>query len=150
MNELLIDYGTAKSKRMTYIVIGAYLALFCLYFCITEGVAGQFSVLFFCALVGIVLASILVLGNSLWLQAPVLKIDNEFIASNPSGQKGITVSWTSVSRVNIGVSYIVFNVNGGTKQQKIDLSSIYYSDIKEAKAKIIEICEYKNIPYLND
>lgn len=150
MNELLIDYGMPKGKRMTNVIIGSYLALFCLYFSITEGVAGRFSVLFFFALVGIILAAILILSNSLWIQAPVLRIDNEFIASNPQGQKGITVSWTSVSRVNIGVSYIVFSVNGGAKQQKIDLSSIYYSDIKEAKAKIIEICEYKNIPYLND
>lgn len=150
MNELLIDYGTPKGKRMTNIIIGAYLTLFCLYFCIIEGVAGRFSLLFFFSLAGVILASILVLSNSLWTQAPVLRIDNELIASNPSGQKGITVSWTSVSRVNIGVSYIIFNVNGGTKQQKMDLSSIYYSDIKDAKAKIIEICEYKNIPYLND
>lgn len=150
MNELLIDYGMPKGKRMTTIVVGSYFALFSLYFCVTEGIVERFSVLFVCALVGLVLAAVLVLGNTLWLQEAVLKIDNEVVKSNPPKQKGITVSWTSVSRVNIGVSYIVFSVNGGVKQQKIDLSSIYYSDIKEVKAKIIELCEYKNIPYLND
>lgn len=150
MNELLIDYGKPKGKRITTIAVGSYFALFCLYFCITEGVAERFSVLFLCALVGFILASVLVLANTLWLPDPVLRIDNEIVKSNPPKQKGITVSWTSVSRVNIGVSYVVFSVNGGVKQQKIDLSSIYYSDIKAVKATIIELCEYKNIPYLND
>lgn len=150
MNELLIDYGMTKNRKTMNIVVGAYLVLFCLYFCITEGVANRFGTLFFCAIVGLILASVLVLSSSLWLHGPILKIDGEIVKSDPLSQKGLTVSWTNVSRVNIGVSYIIFSVNGGTKQQKLDLSSIYYSDVMSVKAKIIELCEHKNIPYLND
>lgn len=150
MDELLINYGMPKSKKMLNAVIGAYLVVFCLYFCITEGVASRFGVLFVCAAIGFVLALILVLGNTLWSAPPALKVNNETVESNPTGQKGITVNWANVSQVTLGMNYIVFHVNGGQKQQKVDLSYIVYKDVKDIKSKVIELCEYKNIPYKND
>ena len=150
MDELLIDYGISKGKKITNIIIGSYLLLFCLYFSVIEGVAQRFSVLFFCAIVGLVLAAILILSSTLWLPAPILKINNDIVESNPATQKSITVNWVNVSNVNIGVSYITFHINGGQKQQIIDLSSIIYKDVKDIKSKIVELCEYKNIPFHND
>lgn len=148
MDELCIDYGISKPKKITNIVIGGYLAVFTLTFCIIEGVASRFSVLFFCAMVGFVMAAILVLSNTLWLPRPIMKIDNQSITSNLG--VSMTIEWVNVSQVNIGVSYIVFALNGGQKQRKIDIAGLVYDDMKAIKAKVIELCEYKQIPYKND
>lgn len=150
MNELIIDYGPSKGKKILNIIIGACLAIFSLYFCITEGIANHFQALFICSLIGFVLAAILLLANTLWIPSPIFKIDSNIIETNIPGQSNLKIDWTSVSKINIGVSYIIFFVNGGQKQQKVDLSSILYKDVKEIKSKIIEISEYKNIPYHND
>lgn len=150
MDELLINYGISKSKKITNIIFGCYLAIFCLFFIISEGVAERFSILFFCSLVGFILSVIVLLGNTLWLPGPSLKIDINTIESNPKGKSGLKIDWAKVSSVNIGISYINFSVNGGLKEQKLDLAYLTYDDLKNAKSKIIEGCEYKNIAYKND
>ena len=150
MEELLINYGISKGKKITNIIIGAYLAIFSLYFCITEGIANHFDILFFCALAGFILAAILILTNTLWLPKPTLRISNEEVESHYPGQKSMLIEWTNVSQINIGVSYILFSVNGGQKQQKLDLSSLVYNDVKNIKSKVLELSEHKNIPYHND
>lgn len=150
MEDLLISYGVSKVKKVTNIVIGAYLALFCLYFCISEGIANRFSILFFCALAGLVLAAILFLSNTLWLSDPFIRIDSNKIESNPPAQSHTNIDWARVSKANIGMSYITFAIDGGQKQQKLDLFYLAYGDLLRVKTKIIEICEYKNIPYQND
>ena len=151
MNELIINYsGVSKNKKIVNTIIGAYLAVFTLYFSITEGIASRYGVLFFCALVGFVLATILILSSTLWISGTSLVIDSNIIKPNLPGQSKSTIDWTSISSVNIGVSYIVLLINGGQKQRKLDLSVLIYDDVKTVKGKIIEICEYKNIPYHND
>lgn len=150
MDDLLINYGISKTKKITNIIIGTYLACFTLYFCITEAIGSRFSILFFCALIGLVLAIILILSNTLWLSEPSLKIDGNAIESNPPTKNSLTIDWARVSKVNIGMSYITFAINGGQKQQKLELSYLTYNDMVSAKSKVIEFCEYKNIPYQND
>lgn len=151
MNELNINYeGISQSKKIINIVTGVYLALFTLYFAVIEGVASRFGLFFFCAMIGFVLAAILILSNTIWLRGPILKIDTESITSALSAKSKMTIDWTSVSRVNIGISYIVFFTNGEKKQRKLDLTTLLYEDVLATKAKIVEICEYKNIPYQND
>lgn len=151
MNELNINYeGISKARKITNIATAIYLIGFTLYFCITEGVASRFNVLFFCAMIGFVLATILLLNNTLWLPGAILHIDNNTITANFPKQTKMTIDWTSISRVNIGVSYIIFLVNGEQKQRKLDLSVLIYDDVKNVKAKVVEMCEYKNIPYQND
>lgn len=151
MNELDINYsGISQTKKITNIITSTFLAGFTLYFCITEGVASRFGVLFFCAMAGFVLSAILLLSNTLWLPGSMLRIDSNTIAADLPKLGKVIFDWTSVSRVNIGVSYVVFLVNGEKKQRKLDLSALVYDDVKTAKAKIVEICEYKNIPYQND
>lgn len=151
MNELIINYsGISKNKKLVNIIIGAYLAGFTLYFAIMEGIASRYGILFFCALAGFALAAILILSNTLWISGISLIVDSNIIKPNLPGQNKGAIDWTSVSSVNIGVSYIVFLINGGQKQRKLDLSVLIYDDVKTVKGKIIEICEYKNIPYHND
>lgn len=151
MDGLIINYnGASKSKRIVYILIGAYLAIFALYFCIIEGIASRYGILFFCALGGFVLAAILLLSNTLWISGATLSIDTNTVKPNIPGQNKSAIDWTNVSSVNIGVSYIIFFLNGGQKQRKLDLSVLIYDDVKTVKGKIVEVCEYKNIPYHND
>lgn len=151
MNELNINYeGISSTKKIANIATGAYLAAFTLYFTVTEGIASRFGLLFFCAIIGFILAAILILSNTVWLQGSILKIDTSYIISALPKQSKVTIDWTSVSRVNIGMSYIVFLINGEKKQRRIDLVTLRYEDVLATKAKIVEICEYKNIPYQND
>lgn len=151
MDELEINYsGVSKTKKVVNIITGAFLCGFTLYFCIAEGIANRFGVLFFCALAGFILSVILLFNNTLWLPKPILKINSNTITANLPKQDEVILDWTSVSRVNIGVSYVVFLVNGEKKQRKLDLSMLIYNDMKTVKSKITELCEYKNIPYQND
>lgn len=151
MNELSIKYGdVSQTKRVFNIIAGVFLAGFTLYFCVTEGLVNNYGTLFFCALAGFVLSVILLLSNTLWMPAPVLKIDSTTVVSNLPKQGKASFEWTSVSRVNIGVSYLIFFVNGEKKQRKLNLSGLLYDDVMTVKSKVVEICEYKNIPYQND
>ena len=150
MDNLFITYGISKSKKILNIVIGAYLVCFSLHFCISEGIDSKFSVLFFCSLIAVVLAFILILSNTLWLTKPSLSIDDKKIDSYSRENGTLSVDWARVSKVNIGMNYIVFAVNGGQKQQKLELVYLTYKDMVAAKSKVIEFCEYKNIPYQND
>jgi hypothetical protein len=151
MDELIINYNRISgNKRIANIITGAYLAGFTLYFAFTEGITSRYGILFFCALAGFVLAAILILSNTLWISGVTLSIDSNAINPNLPGQTKSPIDWTSVSRVNIGVSYIVFSLNGGQKQRKLDLAGLKYDDVKTVKSKVIEACEYKNIPYHND
>ncbi len=150
MNELDVNYGVSQSKKLLNIIIGVYLAGFTLYFSIIEGVANRFDILFFCAMIGFVLAVMLILFNTLWLPNSLLKIDSNTIIINLPKQNKVIVDWANVSQVNIGVSYVVFLINGAQKQRKLDLSSFVYEDVRQVKSKVIELCEYKNIPYHND
>jgi len=151
MNELNINYeGISSTKKIANIVTGVYLAAFTLYFTVTEGIAGRFGLFFFCAIIGFILAAILILSNTVWLQGSIIKIDTGSIISALPKQSKVTIDWTSVSRVNIGMSYIVFLINGEKKQRRLDLVTLRYEDVLATKAKIVEICEYKNIPYQND
>lgn len=150
MNELVINYGDSKTKKIINIVIGAYFAGFSLYFLVVEWLAKLYGLTFFCALIGLLFGLVLVLGSTLLTAKPILKIDNTALYSNLSSEKGqSTIEWAGVSEMNIGVSYLIFIMNG-QKQQKIDLSGLLYRDLKEVKSKAIEICEFKNIPYKND
>jgi len=128
----------------------SYFAAFGLYLCIIEGVASRYGVFFFCALICFILAAILILKNTLWLPAPILKINNETIASHSPQRKSMSIEWVNVSSVNVGPGYIVFLIDGGQKQRKLELSELKYEDVIKVKGMIIELCGHKNIPYKND
>lgn len=150
MNELSINYKEIpQTKKIFNIISSVYLMGFSLYFSITEAVGSRYGILFFCALIAFAFALIHLLNNILQ-KAPLLKMDSNTVIANLPNQSKTTIDWTNISRVNIGVSYIVFLINGEQKQRKLDLSALVYDDVKNVKSKVVEICEYKNIPYQND
>lgn len=148
MDGLYIKYGTPKIKKVGAVIIGIYLAAFCLYFLIIELIEKRYSILFFSSLVGALLSIALIL-SSVFTRKPMITINNSEIISNISGSSA-HIEWTSVSKVNMGVSYVVFFLNGGQKLQRLDLAILTYKDMKAVKDKITEISEFKNIPYQND
>lgn len=150
MEELNINYGISQKHRITNIVIFSYFAGFGLYLSIREAITVGYNVLFFLALLCFILGAILILRNTVWLPSPILTMDGNRVAANTVYNKKFAVNWVDVSRVNIGPGYVVFLVNGGQKQSKLELLSLKYEDLLAVKSKIIEICEYKNIPYSND
>lgn len=147
MSEFVIN-NKSKTTYLLTVVAGAYLTVFCLYFTIIEVLGKHFGFCFFVSLIGLLLAGTLLLQNLLQSKA-LLKIDNNEIKANIASQGAISIEWAYVSEANIGVSYVTFLLNG-KKQQKLDLSSLSYNDMRNAKNKIIELCEFKNIPYKND
>ncbi|MDU1889860.1 MAG: hypothetical protein E6767_04155 [Dysgonomonas sp.] len=150
MNELNLNYGTTKTQKTTNIVLSVYFIAFGLFIGISQVIIKSYGIVFIGALICVVFAALILLRNTVWLPVPILKIDNEGIASQLFGKKSEKVEWVNVSKVNIGPGYIIFFVNGGQKQKNLDLSELKYNDITKVKSKIIELCEYKNIPYHND
>lgn len=150
MNELNLNYGTTKSQKITNIILAAYFTGFGLFIGIKEALVSNYSAVFICAAICILLGALMLLRNTVWLPTPILRIDNETIDINSPGQKSIKIEWVNVSKVNIGPGYIIFFTNGGQKQRKLELSEIKYDDIQKVKSKVIELAEYKNIPYHND
>ncbi len=152
MDELIINYGDSKSKKVTNIIFGAYFTAFSLFFLVNELMAtpSRYGILFFCALIGVLIGIVMILSATLFITKPILKIDNTAIYPGIASDKNQTpIEWANVSEMNIGVSYLTFIING-QKQQKLDLSLLLYKDMKEVKSKAIEICGFKNIPYKND
>ena len=76
-------------------------------------------------------------------------MNNEFIEVNLPQKDVLRKEWNEIRDVGIGISYVTLkDVN--SKQYDVDLSLLKYSDLKDVKSKIIEICENKNIPFKNN
>lgn len=150
MEELNLNYGLSKGQRVTNVIVYSLFAAYTLYLCVKEGIINHFGVWFFISLALFLLAVVFILKNTVWLPPAVLSMDKEKISSNFPGHKSLKIDWINVSKVNIGPGYIIFLLNGGQKQAKIDLLSLRYEDLLTVKSKVIELCEYKNIPYQND
>lgn len=150
MNALVIENKTPKIRRLTRAIVGGYFTIFCGYFLFTEIAVDSYSFLFFAACLGALLGLLLLLSNTLWTaDLKLLTIDNSVISSKISGSK-FNEEWVKVSKITIGVSYIIFFTEGGRKQRKLDLTQLQYNDVSTVKGKVIELCEYKNIAYIND
>ena len=150
MNALIIEEKTPKARRTARAIMGVYFTIFGGYFLFTEAVGESHGLLFWAAAAATIMAIILLVANTLWISdKQLLNIDNTKITSKVSGSK-FDEEWVQVSKITIGVSYIIFFVDGGRKQRKLDLSQFLYNDVGNVKSKLIELCEYKNIPYVND
>lgn len=150
MDELNINYsGVSQGRKMTAVITSVYLLIFSCYFAITEAIASNFNILFIAAFIGFVAALVVLLSNTLWLPKWGLTINSTSVNINLPDQNS-SIEWTNVSEVNIGTSYVVFMLNGGQKQKKMDVSSLIYSDTILVKGKILEIAQFKSIPYKND
>lgn len=151
MEELDFKYGLTKKQKIwnsfTFVYFILY-GIFLMYREASEGKIGGF--IFIAGGVFIAVAIIFFLLNTFKQPKSILKINNENVTANASGSKELTISWTSVSRVNIGPAYLRFLLDGEQRQQEVKLSDLMYKDVLKAKSKITELCEYKNIPYGND
>jgi len=145
MEELNINYGLTKTQRIVYALFGLCLVVSGIYLAVKQNLIGDRGIFFFTGIVYAIIGIITILRSTVWQPAPVLRITNEVVET-----KKTKMNWTSVSKVNIGLGYIVFLLNGEQKQQKLDFADILYKDVKSVKSKVIEICEQKNIPYHND
>ena len=151
MEELNIGYSSSKTQKITNIIIYSYFTAFGLYIVISQALINNYrNILFIGAAILTLLAIILLLKNTLWLPGSLVNIDNEKVETNLPGLKKVVIDWASVSNINIGQSYIIFFINGGQKQRKLELSDLKYNDLLAVKSKVIELCEHKNIPYRND
>lgn len=150
MEELVIRKDESTAKKVINIIIGAYLSIFCLYFTTIEGIDKHFGIFFILALIGFILAITLVLSNTLWANEYLLKVDNNIFETNPHKQKKAHIEWVKVSKVKLGNSYIIFELNGGVKQQRVDLAFLTYTDLLNIKTRLIDLCEHKKIPFQND
>ncbi|MDR1091771.1 MAG: hypothetical protein LBL79_11915 [Prevotella sp.] len=143
MEDLIINYNRIpKGLRITYILFAICMLAVGITLCVKDN---AYDFVFYMHLLYAICGAVMILKNTVWQPAPTLQITNSIIET-----KKIKVDWTAVSKVNIGLAYIIFLTNGEQKQQKLDLSDLLYKDIKSVKSKILELCEQKNIPYHND
>lgn len=149
MDELIIGKKDHKSARMYRWVAGAFFTGYYLYMLINEIIIKSYGISFFIYAIGLCLGAILLFMNLFYAKNQMLKISNSEVNMNLDTQK-FMFEWTSVSTVSVGINYIIFALNGGQKQQRLDLSNFTYTDLKNVKSKVFEICEQKNIAYKND
>lgn len=150
MNELVINYHSSKTQKILLLIVGGYVALFGLYQCVMYALSNSFAGDFFMMLAAVVLGVILILNVTLWAPKPILVMNVDSLYINMPNQKGSYQSeWVNVAEISIGVSYLKFS-EVDSKTYNIDLSELKYSDLREVKSRVIEICESKNIPYKND
>lgn len=143
MDDLIINYGLpSKGVKWFSIIFASLVMIGGVAICVMED---AYNLRFFLGLFYALIGVIHILRNTVWQSTPILQITNNTIET-----KKIKIDWTTVSKINIGLAYIVFLTNGEQKQQKLDLSELLYKDIRDVKSKIIELCEHKNIPYHND
>lgn len=150
MEELIIDYQTPQKERAKNIVICIPLLVLGLYESVREGLANNFNIIFYLGLFCFLLGVIVILLNIVRKSVPILSIDSKQIVAKFSAKNKFTIDWADVSRINIGPGYITFLLNGGQKQQKLELGALMYKDVLTVKSKVMELCEFKNIPYHND
>ncbi len=143
MDDLIVNYSKVpKVLKTAYITFSVCMIAGGIAICVTEN---AYNYRFFLGLFYAICGAIILLRNTIWQPTPILQITNNTIET-----KKIKLDWTTVSKINIGLAYIVFLTNGEQKQQKLDLSELLYKDIRDVKSKVIEFCEHKNIPYHND
>lgn len=150
MNELVISYSYPKGQRILSLICGGYFTIYGLYRSVLLALNKDFSVQFYLVLIAAVLGLILILSVSLLKAKPLVKIDSENIYIHMPNSKSVyTESWSSIIEVSIGISYLKFAEDDG-HTYTVDISGLKYTDLKNVKSKIIEICESKTIPYKND
>lgn len=150
MNDLIINYGDSKSSKILSLIIGGYSVLYGLYNGVQRALVDSFGFDFYLSIIAIVLGLILILKVTQWAPKPIVIINAESLYINMSSQKSVyTSEWINVKEIFFGISYIKIQETDG-KTYSVDLSGLKYNDLKDVKARLVEYCEYKNIPYKND
>lgn len=147
MEEFIIDYKVSKKEKTKNICLSFLLAGQGLLSSVLLGTEGNFNLIFYLGVFCFLFGNLLALSYIFERSDPLLIINNRQILAKLSSKKKQTVDWASVSKVNIGSSYILFLLNGDQRQEKLELNTFMYKDVFEVKSKVIELCEAKNIPF---
>ena len=148
MNEVQIDYSPKGFLKTFSLLFAGYSVLFGLYLSIKQALISNYSIIFYCSLILIVLAIVVILYFTLWKPKPIITITNESFNSNISGQKEVLIAWNEIIEVKIGISSLIF-VLKDKKPINIDLNTLQYNDLKQIKTRIIELCELNRISFKN-
>lgn len=145
MEDLIIKPKSSRITRTLALMFGATILVIGTLTATKLVLDNRYDLSFYSSVTNIALGIYFILFYSIFQHAPILSITNQKIST-----RKIKLEWTSVSKVNIGVNYITFLLNGEQKKKDIDFSNFTYKDIKEIKSKVIEVCEQKCIPFQND
>lgn len=150
MDRIIINYKYSKNQKMLSIIVGLYTLLYTGYNLIALTIDKVYNINFYIAILGVVLGLVLILKVTIFSAKPIFIMDAEEIYSKAGVKKNIfQTKWESIRKVAIGLSYLKITEVGG-KLTEVDLSELKYSDLKEIKSRIIELCEAKMISYEND
>ncbi len=150
MNEYVINYSESKSQKVLSLAVGGYTVLYGLYLSVMLALKNDFTYNFFAALLLIILGAILIMNVTVWAARPILTINSDNIYVKMPNQKAVyRAEWISIREVALGISYLKMSETDG-KQYTVDISGLKYDDLKKVKSQIIEICEFKGIPYRNN
>lgn len=108
----------------------------------------QYGVYFFVGVVGIILAVSLILSVTISQPKPLIILNRDFFSLKlPKQRLDTIIYWEEISRIGIGLSHIVLNVQ--EEILNVDLDILRYHDLKALKSNLIEIAEAREIPYNN-
>ncbi|MFV0467321.1 MAG: hypothetical protein ACK5MK_00145 [Dysgonomonas sp.] len=148
MSSIKIEYTYASGLRYFIVLTSVVYLILGLYLTITSVISGTYGFLFYASFISTILAMMLFLYFTFWKHKPLIEIDPEAIKSNLSGQNDIpSIPWIDIKEMGIGLGYL--QITTEKKIYNIDLSSIKYSDLRNIKSSVIELCESKTIPYHN-
>ena len=149
MNDLVINYSISKKLKSFVFLSGLYLFCTSVGISVFQAMGKHYSFFFFVGIVGILLATILILSVTVWQAKPILILNNEQLLIHLPKQKiDGEISWENVTQLGIGLSFITMETTEN-RNYKVDLENLKYSDLRAIKTKLIEICEAKGIPYKN-
>lgn len=148
MEDLKIVYSLPAKVKITALVAGGFLFALAMGVSIFQAIHTRLDFLFYVGVAGAVLATLLVFTVTVWQSDFMVEIDNdEFRVKLPKQRINGSILWETVTQLGIGLSHLTLTTTG--TNYKIDLGNLKYNDLKRIKAKLIEICEAKNIPFGN-
>lgn len=148
MEDLKIIYTLSQRIKILALITGGFLFALSVGLSVFQVLQNKFDFFFFVGIVGAVIGLLLILTITVWQSDLLIEIDNEeFRIKLPNQRINGSIFWESVTQLGIGLSYLTLTTTG--TNYKIDLGNLKYNDIKKIKAKLIEICETRNIPFSN-
>ena len=148
MEDLKIVYALPAKVKIFALIAGGFLLALAVGISISQALHTKFDFLFYVGAVGAVLAALLLFTVTVWQSDLIVEIDNdEFRIKLPKQRINGSILWETVSQLGIGLSHLTLTTTG--TNYKIDLGNLKYNDLKRIKAKLIEVCEAKSIPYSN-
>lgn len=148
MEDLKIVYALPQRLKIISLITGGFLFVLAVGISLSQALHNKLDFLFYVGVLGAVLAALLLFTVVYWQSELIVEIDNdEFRIKLPKQRIDGSILWETVSQLGIGLSHLTLTTTG--TNYKIDLGNLKYNDLKRIKAKLIEVCEAKSIPYSN-